>query len=330
MTNDTLPVSIVMPTYNRLPVLQRVIAALEQQTGLNEGFELIVVSDGATDGTNEYLAQYHNGLCLRPIYQQNAGPAGARNRGVQEARGEIVLFLDDDVVPAPHLVRQHLLAHRQHPDERVVVIGPMLAPPDFPLSPWSQWMQDRLAEQYHSMTAGEWAPTARQFYTGNASLARRLFLEHGGFDPTLQRAEDVELAYRMAGSGVRFLFCPQAEGFHYEQRTFSSWLNIAYSYGRNDVHFYRHKSQEWLGPVMYREYEARHPITRFAVWACLDRKRLVTLVTRLGKQLALLGQRIHQELLVRLGCSTLFNLHYYQGVADELGGRAQFFAGRRR
>ena len=61
---------------------------------------MIVVSDGSTDGTDEYLADIETPLNLRFLVQQNSGPAAARNNGFRSARGEDVLFIDDDVVPA--------------------------------------------------------------------------------------------------------------------------------------------------------------------------------------------------------------------------------------
>lgn len=324
--NNTIPVSVIIPTYNRLASLQTVIKALESQTKEPDKFEVIVISDGSTDGTNEYLTQYENGVCLRPIFQKNTGPAGARNQGVQLAVGDLLLFLDDDVVPTPNFITEHVAAHNKHYWEKVVVLGPMLTPTDFSLSPWSKWMQNRLLEQYQSMSNGEWEPAARQFYTGNASLSRQLFLDHGGFDTSFLRAEDVELAYRMAGAGVRFIFNPQATGFHYERREFTSWLNIAYSYGQNDVIFYQQKGVKWLLPQIYTEFTQRPVYIQLLVSLSLDRKSLMNILTRLGRSLIFRTERMMPGDLSRLGCSMLFNLYYYQGIADKLGGREHFFA----
>lgn len=327
-------VSVVMPTYNRLPVLKRVIDALVQQTHPFDRFEVVIVSDGSTDGTNEYLREVETPFRVRPVFQQNAGPAAARNRGVSEAAGEMILFLDDDVVPVTTFIAEHLAAHRAtrqatdqpHPNEEVVIIGPMLSPADFALTPWIKWMHGRLSEQYQAMAAGEWETSPRQFYTGNASLSRRLFLDHQGFDVSLLRAEDVELAFRLADNGVKFHFCQRAVGYHYEQRTFASWIGIAYAYGGNDILFAREKGQNWLLPIIYKEYRRRNLLVKGLVKGCLDRPRLTAVITRLFRGLAEMGDRISLTLLLRLACSSLFNLYYYQGVADALGGRNQFFA----
>ncbi len=211
-------VSIVIPTYNRIARLKQVIAAIERQTYPLENMEVIVVSDGCADGTDEYLTNIETPLNLRFLVQQNSGPAAARNNGFRSARGEDVLFIDDDVVPSPQLVAEHMRLHAARPG--LVVVGPMIAPPDFVHSPWVAWEQAMLEKQYAAMRRGDWAPTARQFYTGNTSLPRQMLINSGGFDERFRRAEDIELAYRLEKLGVEFFFSMEAVGYHYAERSF--------------------------------------------------------------------------------------------------------------
>ena len=89
-----------------------------------------------------------------------------------------------------------------------------------------------LAEQYSQVSAGRMQMTARNFFTGNTSLARRHLIASGGFDPTFQRAEDVELRYRLNLLGLQFLFNSDAIGYHYAERRFSSWLRPPICMGR--------------------------------------------------------------------------------------------------
>ena len=84
--------------------------------------------------------------------------------GWRRPRGPLVLFLDDDVVPAPDLVSTHV-RHHHGLDDDVVVVGPMRTPDDLALSPWVQWEQRMLYKQYDAMLRGDWKATARQFYT---------------------------------------------------------------------------------------------------------------------------------------------------------------------
>jgi GT2 family glycosyltransferase len=315
-------VSVIIPTFNRLDQIKRVLHALGGQVYPFTNVEVLVISDGSTDGTDEYLANLKTPFILRTFSQTNRGVAAARNLGVTQAAGDIVLFIDDDVVPTPELVGEHLRWHKKFGD-KIVVIGPMLAPLDFRMSPWVEWEQQRLGRQYDAMVSGEWQPTARQFYTGNTSLARRYLIAAGGFDPAFRRAEDVELAYRLADLGLRFLFNPQAIGYHYAERSYQSWVSIPYIYGRNDVIFACQKGQAWILPTIFEEFYTRHVLIRGLTRLCLGRPVLANLATSLFSFIIKIGSSFS---LANLACSAVFNLRYYQGVADEMGGRKSFLA----
>lgn len=316
-------VSVVMPTYNRLQGLQRVLQAFEKQTFSANDFEVIVVSDGSTDGTNDYLKAYRPSFPFVPVVQENQGPAGARNNGIDRASGDYILFVDDDVLPHPDLICEHMRYHHLH--ENSVVIGPMLKPDDFDMKPWVSWEQAMLVKQYNAMAEGQWAPTARQFFTGNASLLRSVLIDAGGFDTSFKRAEDLELAYRLADRGLNFLFNPDAVGFHYAERSLESWLKIPYAYGCNDVKFALEKNQDWLLPTIYREYRTRNFFIRTLCKLCLDHKVLTNLTIDLLKWVAAISHKLNLKLVTRVAYSGIFNLRFYQGVADELGGREKFF-----
>jgi GT2 family glycosyltransferase len=319
-------ISVILPTYNRLPSLKRVLDGLDHQTVPSHQFEVLIVSDGSSDGTHEFLQGLEKPYSLTYIHQPNQGVAAARNNGVAYAAGWLILFLDDDVVPAPQLIQEHLSFQQQYGD-MVVVIGPMLNPPDHKMSPWVRWEQAQLAKQYQDMNTGHWEPTARQFYTGNTSLARAHLLASGGFDPSFRRAEDVELAYRLASMGLRFLFNPQAVGYHYAARSFKSWMSTPYNYGRNDVVFATHKEQHWLLGTIFEEFHTRHLLIRGLTKLCLDHPWLTRAIHTLLSAMIKSGERLDLPWVSDLACSGLFNLRYYQGVTDGLAGREAFLAG---
>jgi glycosyltransferase involved in cell wall biosynthesis/GT2 family glycosyltransferase len=309
-----LTLSVVIPTYNRKARLHRVLEALACQVDGGE-FEVVVVSDGSTDETDQYLRSGATPLAVVAVTQDNAGPAAARNRGVQTARGDIVLFIDDDVVPAPDLVHRHRAAHELAPDD-IVLIGPMLNPPDAEYSPWVAWEQHQLYKQYEAMEAGDWQPTFRQFFTGNASVPRSAIVEVGLFDTTFRRAEDVELAFRLHRAGVRFQFEPAARAHHYAERSLQSWLAMAEDYGRNDVTFMR-SGQEWLTGTVADEFFQRNRLVRAVVIVGATRPRFAGAARRV---LRLLGTaRPLPATINRLALSGLYAMTYYGGMADGLG-----------
>jgi glycosyltransferase involved in cell wall biosynthesis len=309
--------SVVVPTYNRLGRLRHVIAAFENQTYPSDAYEVIVISDGSTDGTDSYLETLRSSMQLRWLAQVNQGPAAARNAGVRTAVGEFVVFVDDDVVPEPQLLAEHARSH-QEAGLDVVVLGPLLTPEGFEMAPWVRWEQDMLMKQYSAMLNGDWAASARQFYTGNASLRRSRILAAGGFDEDFRRAEDVELAYRLASDGLEFVFNIKAAGMHFADRSYRAWLDMAYSYGRNDVVFARDRKQEWLLPTIHREFMERHILIRSLVRLCRKRPQLIRITCSLLKLAADTTTLVRASVLEGKAYSGLFNLQYYNGFINEL------------
>jgi glycosyltransferase involved in cell wall biosynthesis len=314
----------VIPTYNRVERLGRVLRALAGQTVDPVEFEVIVVSDGSSDGTDAVIPGLTMPYDLVFVAQRNSGPAGARNTGVRRAAGELVLFLDDDVVPSPELIEQHVLSHSQSP-ESLVVIGPMLTPPGYRASPFVRWEQAMLYKQYDAMLRGAYAPTYRQFFTGNASLSRQLVLEAGGFDSRYRRAEDIELAYRLAEGGTHFLFNEKAIGYHFAERSFRSWIEIARAYGRNDVLFDRESAADSRRRLARREFKGRNVFTRVLTRACVGRAWLERSLQRPVRAVVAISDILRWDRLSQITLSGLYNATYYCGMADELGGADRFW-----
>ena len=316
-------VSVVVPTYNRQASLQRLLEALARQTVPAAQLELLVVDDGSSDGTREWLGRQSPDFALRVLEQSHSGPAAARNLGVRHASGEVILFLDDDVLPGPELVRRHLAVRAAEGD--VVVIGPMLPPPDWARPVWVRWEEAQLLKQYRDMIAGRYACTARQFYTGNASLSRRRFLDTGGFDPRYRRAEDVELAYRLDQQGARFVFDPQAAVLHYAWRSFQAWSRTPRQYGAYDVMMDREEGHGALRDAL-TEFHTRHPLNRALARLLVGHNALIAgVVTGLG-WVARAADRQAGAGLAAAALSAAFNLLYWQGLSDELGGAGRVWA----
>jgi GT2 family glycosyltransferase len=316
-----LIVSVIIPTFNRLSRLKQAVIALEMQTYPRENFEVVIVSDGSTDGTNDYLNTIDSPLIIRTIIQSNAGPAAARNNGIRHAKGKYILFLDDDVVPQPRLIDEHM--RLQEGRDNLILIGPMLTPPDFQLSPWVIWEQAMLEKQYIAMLEKKWSATARQFYTGNASLPRRLLLLES-FNERFLRSEDVELAYRLASHKVEFLFTMAAEAHHYSERSFASWLQTPYAYGRNDIIFSR-ESHSWLAGIIRTGFQERSILARVFIYVYLSCFIFRKIALQILKFTGNISNKIGVKWTSIAIYSIIFNLEYYQGIADELGGWLNFF-----
>ena len=322
--------TVVIPTHRRTDSLLRVLEALGRQDVPAGTFEVVVVCDGLDDPSLTVLhPEEFSAFPLRVVEQGNKGPAAARNRGVQLAQGDLIVFLDDDVVPSRGLVCAHLDAHRDTED--LVVVGPLLPPPGHG-SPWVRFEGRTLDEQYRAMETGQWEMTYRQFYTGNASVGRDVFLAAGGFDETFRRAEDVELALRLHNRGARFTFARHAHVEHIAQRSYRSWRDIGYRYGRADVRMGPEKGGQAPVEIAGREFHERHPLTRRLV--------MLSLAAPAGGRVIEVAARPLSVLLAAVGLTAVadrllagaFNLAYWRGLADEIGGAGrarQLIAGAR-
>ena len=202
--------SVVIPTYNRLPILQKCLLALEQQRleAPISGYEVVLVDDGSTDATVTWLQQ--NGeACphVRLVQQQHGGPAEGRNRGVEHARGDVIVFIDSDLV----VTEDFLLAHAQRLEQSwrergnrlCFTYGAVINTANF----------DHPTSEPHKLRDLSWA----YFATGNVAIDRQVLERSGLFDTRfrLYGWEDLELGERLRRMGVVLVRCPQAVGYHW-------------------------------------------------------------------------------------------------------------------
>jgi GT2 family glycosyltransferase len=309
-------VSVVVPTFNRRASLARLIDALAAQDYPAARVEVLVVDDGSSDGTADWVRSVTPRYPLRFIEQAHAGPGAARNRGVVEGSGELIVFLDDDVVPDSGLISAHVSRHRARGD--IVVIGPMLPPENWKRPPWIRWEEQRLVAEYQKMSAGKYTATYRQFFTANASLRRSHFQAAGGFDPTFPRAEDIELGYRLDAQGLSFTFEPAARAWHYPTRSFASWRRTPYRYGQADVAMHRDNGNPSLERA-FEEFNYRHPLTRRLALLCVGRAGLHKAATVALTAATLVFDAGRLERVASAALSGLYTILYWQGVSDALG-----------
>ncbi len=236
MSDDALRIDIVIPTFNRGPALMRSIESLAAQPDLR-GLQVIVVDDGSDiPAAQQIPAALRERLPITVIRQANAGPARARNAGVAASTADYIGFVDDDVCVDPGWLAAYGRAITAEAPGQFAYFGPLAAPANWRPTPWNRWEANTLRVEYGRMTAGEYDPTWRQFFTGNAVVRRDLITAAGGFNESFTRAEDIELGLRLKlRCGVTFRFIDDAIGWHYAHRSLESWLRIPRAYGHYDV-----------------------------------------------------------------------------------------------
>lgn len=205
-------ISVVIPTYNRKPILEKCLQALEQQTipaGTPiQGYEVVVVDDGSTDGTVQWLQQQAADYPHVRLFEQNhQGPAAARNLGVESAQGDVIIFIDSDLVVLAGFLQAHattLVQEQQRlGSDRLFTYGRVINTCNF---------DDPTAEPYKLTDF-----SAAYFATGNVAIARHWLEDVGLFDTRFQLYgwEDLELGVRLKQQGLKLVKCPEAVGYHW-------------------------------------------------------------------------------------------------------------------
>lgn len=314
--------AVIIPTHNRCAMLQRMLDALAAQTYAAERFEVIVVCDGCTDATYATLQSLTVPFRLRVIEQPSTGPAGARNRGVRETTARVVLFLDDDILAQPTLLREHMRCHDQ---ANRVVIGRLLPDQATPLAGWTRWEQRTWDRRYAAIERGEVAASGQHVYSGNVSIDRALFQRLGGFNVVLKRAEDTELGYRLERAGAQFRFNGDAAGVHCGVHSFRKWQTIQYTYGRSDVRLADRENHAAMLPFA-QWFAERNRLNQAVIRATVGRLALQKLILLLAHACARLADHLALNRVSHWSYSVIANVLYWQGVADELGGTAQLWA----
>jgi glycosyltransferase involved in cell wall biosynthesis len=195
-----IAVSVVIATRERSAFLARALASLEAQESA-PAFEVVVADNGSRDGTGAVVAAAlaRDVLAMQSVVVPEPSRAAARNAGIAAARGNLVLFVDDDVSLPTHFVAAHAAAHGRDPFPRVVS-GPIINVPS-----------------YDERPAPSWANYSGAFLcTCNASVPRSALLAAGGFDErfNLYGWEDTELGLRLRRRDVRHVFAWGAYLWH--------------------------------------------------------------------------------------------------------------------
>ncbi len=232
--------SVVIPTFQRRELVAAAVSALSRQQ-YEHPFEVIVVVDGSTDGTAATLRELAVPMPLTVIEQANQGASAARNRGAAAARGDLLLFLDDDMEADGRLLAAHDAWHRGGAD---VVFGHLplhpRSPANFLAKGIGEWTDGRLAR----LTTPGAELTLHDLMTGQMSLARRVFERVGRFDCDFTRNgtfgdEDIDFGYRLMRDGYRLTFNPEAISYQNYVVTPRHYLRQWREAGRADAAFAR-------------------------------------------------------------------------------------------
>ncbi|HVY55889.1 MAG TPA: glycosyltransferase family 2 protein, partial [Thermodesulfobacteriota bacterium] len=161
-----MQVSVIIPTFNRSDSLKRALTALCGQTFPHDDYEVIVSVDGSTDSTTDMLKGFKAPFRLRTVWNPNAGRSAARNRGIDEAKGNILIFLDDDMEPLPGLIERH--CERLGDKERICVLGNIPVKINEHSSPLDKYLAKSIYVPFMArLSSPDYRFQGLEFYSGN-------------------------------------------------------------------------------------------------------------------------------------------------------------------
>ena len=203
-------ISVVIPTYNRLPILRKCLNALENQFFIDDvhDYEIVIVDDGSTDGTSDWL---RNNIQIFPhlrlLEQSHGGPAIGRNFGVENSKGDLIIFIDSDLVVNKFFLSNHvdslILAWKKLGNKKCFTYGSVINTSNF----------NNPTSEPFKLQDLSWA----YFATGNVAIDKKVLEISGLFDTSFQLYgwEDLELGERLRNMGVKLIKCPKAIGYHW-------------------------------------------------------------------------------------------------------------------
>ncbi|MBA7507792.1 Undecaprenyl-phosphate 4-deoxy-4-formamido-L-arabinose transferase [subsurface metagenome] len=222
--SEEMLVSVVVPTYNRKELLKRCLRSLFKQSYPTKSYEIIVVDDGSSDGTHKFLKEKEKEIQnLRAFRQKNKGCAAARNLGVKNARGEVILFTDDDCVVPRNWINQHL---KHYGEKNVAGVGGTLWPKEM------NWIEEfKIAEyldEFTQLMEVTDPKMGKGLATCNCSYRKKVFERIGPFDENFLTGSDPEFSKRVLSNGYPLIKDPSIKVYHLRIDSFGSILKTRF------------------------------------------------------------------------------------------------------
>ena len=224
-------ISIVTPTYNRSDELDHLIKSISNQTLGNDYFEMVISDDGSTDDTEQRIKRWIKkvGFKLKYVCQNNSGPGAARNNGVKNSKGELIIFIDSDCEAEKNWLKIIYDFYKENkfdafggPDKSKEDFLPIQRAIDFSMT--SFFTTGGMRGHNKKMLS--------KFYprTHNMGVKKVLFNNLGGFG-SLRHGQDIELSNRIHKSGAKVVLLIDAIVFHRRRTTLKKFFRQVFNWG---------------------------------------------------------------------------------------------------
>ena len=302
--------SVIIPTHNRKRILSKSLTALFDQTYPAEGYEIIVADDGSNDGTEELLGSLAPPCSIRYLRLEKMGAARARNRAIEEARGSVILFIDDDTVATRRFMEDHLKIHEAR--EKAIVQGPVLTTHDIERP---DRLRLNMVDIYQNLK--DLHPCF--FPAGNVSVRKEHIVKAGLFDEEFSGYgwEDMELGKRLLKLGLKSVRCYfRCIAFHYKEEFKPEDLTAIRR---------RERDKGFSSALYYSKLptlETRLAIRHSSLYYFLDRFISAGgwLDNDAGEKVIRYLYRWKRRILLRIALNTYTYHHYMVALRQALGG----------
>jgi len=236
--------TIIIPTYNRVNLLKKVLVALNKQSYDLNKVEVLVLDDCSLMNLKPEISKLKTKYRLKFFrMKEHAGQGMAKNKGIKLARGEYLLFIGDDMIPNKDLLKEHMELHEKN--RGIAVLGRIF---------WANELRNEFMNyiekiQFHYDNINNKNDVKLHFYTSNISLEKKWFKDEeysGKFKN--YGFEDLELGYRLEKKGLRVVYNPRAIAYHHHSYTFEQFCERMRKVGKSAVIFTR------LHPELKRKY----------------------------------------------------------------------------
>lgn len=232
--------SVIIPTYNRIDEIIDLIHSLESQTLAKGYFEIIIVDDGSTDGTEEWILTFKERATLNLHFfkQSHKGPGAARNKGIHKGSGQIFVFIDSDCIVPPDWLSQIKNSFDEDPSIRAFG-GRDDASNDFsPLLKAINYSMNSFIST-GGMRRGEKKRLAK-FYprSFNMGVHREIVQQIGGFGE-LRHGQDIEYSHRIIKSGAKVIYIPEAVVYHKRRTSLIKFFKQVFNWGAARINLYK-------------------------------------------------------------------------------------------
>lgn len=229
-------ISVIIPTYNRVETLQKCLEHITHQSIDDDNFEVIIVDDCSTDATPEFCREYtlKNRNIIYKRNDNNKGLASTRNAGIRISKGDLFVFLDNDLLVNFDYLKWILKYYDDYKNEKVVVVSNITYQPEvLATTNFGTHIQSR-AIGYRSkrnMIGLDLTDLPSNYFAGGGSSCKREnAYEIGLFEEDLKKygSEDELFGYRLKEVGTRIVYCNEAKVIHYDSNILPQYWKVKY------------------------------------------------------------------------------------------------------